>query len=122
MAFFPFQSPTTGGSCNYSTDEHEIGTWIDGTTLYEKTVYIEVPYGNSEYLTDAVGNINVVSLQGYVKQYSGAVVSLGYFYSQSDRFQAYYSSSDYKIHVAPAQNWQHQTHTGYVTIRYTKPS
>ncbi len=36
---------------SYSTDEHEIGTWIDGTTkVYEKTVIFEtgvsVSYGN----------------------------------------------------------------------------
>jgi hypothetical protein len=27
-----------GGSVNYSTTEHEVGTWIDGSTIYEKTV------------------------------------------------------------------------------------
>ena len=30
-------TPASGG-INYSTDEHEVGTWIDGSTLYEKTV------------------------------------------------------------------------------------
>lgn len=28
-----------GGSVNYSTTEHEVGTWIDGSTIYEKTIY-----------------------------------------------------------------------------------
>ena len=31
---------------NYSLEEREIGTWIDGKTLYEKTIQFNIPQGN----------------------------------------------------------------------------
>ena len=30
-----------GEDMNYSTTEHEVGTWIDGSTIYEKTFELE---------------------------------------------------------------------------------
>ena len=30
----------TGGSVNYSTEEHVVGKWIDGRTLYERTIEV----------------------------------------------------------------------------------
>ena len=32
---------TPAGGVNYSTEEQEIGTWIDGTPVYEKVVVLE---------------------------------------------------------------------------------
>ena len=29
-----------GGASDYSTTEHEVGTWIDGATLYERTIVL----------------------------------------------------------------------------------
>ena len=34
----PVPNNKGGYEVNYSTTEHEIGTWIDGRTIYEKTI------------------------------------------------------------------------------------
>lgn len=56
----------------YSTEEHEIGTWIDGSTLYEKTII-----GTADY--DVTG-LNVVDLFGIGETTSGGVVIYPYNY------------------------------------------
>jgi hypothetical protein len=37
---------------NYSTTEHMVGTWVDGTPVYEKTIYIAsiTPYAPSQFV------------------------------------------------------------------------
>lgn len=55
---------------HYSTDEHIIGTWINGKTLYEKTIYYTSSAGQSD--SDKIidntilhgVNCNVVDVQG----------------------------------------------------------
>lgn len=55
---------------HYSTDEHVIGTWINGKTLYEKTIYYTSSVGQSD--SDKIidntilhgVNCNVVDVQG----------------------------------------------------------
>lgn len=32
----------TGGSVNYSTEEHVCGVWVDGKTLYERTIVVDM--------------------------------------------------------------------------------
>ena len=53
---------------HYSTDEQIIGTWIDGSTLYEKTIILSTPlsmnansWGTVSTLTE---QINIVSAEG----------------------------------------------------------
>lgn len=57
------------GSVDYSTQEKEIGTWIDGKTLYEKTFVCKsagvdlLTYANSSYTID-VSNIDSAFVYG----------------------------------------------------------
>ncbi len=39
-----------GGSTNYSTNEHVVGTWIDGRGVYEKTIYKNAISGKGNFL------------------------------------------------------------------------
>lgn len=39
-----------GGSDNYSTTEHVVGTWIDGRDVYEKTIYKDAIRGKGNFL------------------------------------------------------------------------
>ena len=52
---------------NYSTTEHIVGTWTDGSTLYEKTVEVgTLTYGTSwNEMAHNISNVNkVISIQG----------------------------------------------------------
>ena len=40
-------APSGVPTVHYSTDEQVVGTWIDGSTLYEQTIYVENPTKNS---------------------------------------------------------------------------
>ena len=63
---------------HYSTDEQVIGTWIDGSTLYEKTIF-EQPTYSSHTASIAIGNINVRNIKGGVETSAGADnIAFGY--------------------------------------------
>ena len=40
-------TPSGVPAMHYSTDEQVVGTWIDGSTLYEQTIYVENPTKSS---------------------------------------------------------------------------
>lgn len=57
---------TTGEYAHhYSTDEHIVGTWVDGSTLYEKTIVINNPASGGDWVEYDIGvpNLNKVIKQ-----------------------------------------------------------
>ena len=109
---------------HYSTDERVVGTWIDGSTLYEKTLEVNTfTYGGSNWneITHNISNFGTcVECVGQIvntqdsRQYSiptvrvagnGTGVTIGV-----DSTKIYYIN-----------NWI-QNATGSITIRYTKTS
>ena len=111
-----------GGSVNYSTTEHEVGTWIDGSTIYEKTIAIEVSRLAPTTYDVPADMAYMVCMEGIA--FSGAStsansVALGYYVSSTDRFVAYYNASTRKITVSDAYAWANNG-VGYITIRYVK--
>ena len=95
----------------YSTQEHIVGKWIDGNTLYERTIT-----GTADY--DVTG-LNVVEMFGVGQTTSGAVVSFPYFYN-SDTLLVWIGL------YGGASLLKHSTNYTlsalYRTIRYTKTS
>lgn len=111
---------SSGSGHNYSTTEQVVGTWIDGSTIYEKT--ISVTQGNSDTTYPAPANIDKIwfdqNASFMVSTGNGDTVSLGYYNgTNSDRFQAYYNDNNGTICVRAS--W---SGSGYITIRYTKSS
>lgn len=53
-----------GSSHSYSTDEQEIGTWIDGSKVYEKTAYESI--GGSLSYDTGINSIKIISIKGGV--------------------------------------------------------
>ena len=53
-----------GSSHSYSTDEQEVGTWIDGSKVYEKTAYESI--GGSLSYDTGIQNIKIISIKGGV--------------------------------------------------------
>ena len=106
----------SSSSHTYSTTEHEVGTWIDGSTLYEKTIY----YAGSITSNELIDNSITTSNTDYF-----VCTELSYVVNNS------YRGSGFQIEVNLASNGViidknnapgfTMTDT-YATIRYTKVS
>ena len=111
-----------GGYDNYSTTEHEIGTWIDGSTLYEKTVNIgTMPNATYKNTNHGVSNMgSVVSVIGTMIRTSDNVCKpLPFGLTSSNNFVS--------VEVTPSVVYvstgtDYSAYNGYITIRYTKTS
>lgn len=111
----------------YSTTEQVVGTWIDGTPVYEKTVTITLG-GTSDTDTLVLDGIipnaawivssDFVSVQGNEKLHFflgcrvGGVMTTGFLLSKSDGL--YLRTNNNYAGVSGL--------SGYVTIRYVKPT
>lgn len=112
---------------HYSEDEQVVGTWIDGSTLYEKTFYSDtvISYDSASVVTlnDTIpSNIEVVDIQAYFR----GTNSGGNQVYQSDGgrwFHYYYESTENKIYAAQVFTSAGVTNCKtYFTIRYIKSS
>lgn len=112
----------------YSTSEKIVGTWIDGSYLYQKTIAITLPNasGSEEVGTWISTGTTVklcVSCTGYILNSGNRTIPLGTV-TASGTARAIVGLSNYsananKIGVFNSNiNWNGAT--GYVTIQYTK--
>lgn len=62
-----------GSSSDYSSEEHVVGKWIDGSDVYEKSyIKTNISFSNSKFIIDAdLKNVNILEVAGSVKS-SGA--------------------------------------------------
>lgn len=64
VAYIPNSGGSSGGSSShaYSTTEQKVGTWIDGSDVWEKTINIEETtiHGNTPFTIDIETNIDVL--------------------------------------------------------------
>ena len=104
----------------YSTDEHVVGKWIDGSTLYEKTVDCgNMPNNTSKTVAHGITNLGkFVSVDGISANTSNNTYPLPYVYSASDYIEVHVDSVN--ITIMTAKNYS--AYSGYVTLRYTKTS
>jgi len=116
----------------YSTEEHVVGTWIDGSTLYEKTIINEslsyVSVGSYKAYNVAHLSLNT----GIVMWESGCVhdrtddrmYTLPYdrYYSNTDKIvpEVFATSSEIQVWVTTQSDASYSLDKAYVTIRYTK--
>lgn len=100
----------SSGGHNYSTDEHVVGTWINGKTLYEKTWYFQSSMV-AIYRQWTSLNINVLDLD--VEEIVNH--SAQSYASQSVSIDVWDDNGTLK-----AQYWQDGLNVGSVTIQYTK--
>ena len=110
-------SSISGGSHTYSTDEQEVGTWIDGSTIYEKT--LSVPTNLS---SDGVQIVDSNFVGDRIISYGGynSSTAAGFYYPLPDgRFRVNLESGALKIRSINGGTWNGTT---YLTIQYTKTS
>lgn len=100
----------------YSTDEQIVGTWIDGSTLYERTFVVNNLTGNVQSWTnfaDLSGVDKIINYDGVASLSDGAQVNIGYYVivNASDNKLKYYCKEISAL-----------TFNLRLTIRYTKSS
>lgn len=75
-------TPSGVPAVHYSTDEHVVGTWIDGSTLYERT-YIDIGFTGTTDTTIVDANIKSNSGIYNVKSITGLWAIGGFGYSDA---------------------------------------
>lgn len=112
----------TGGSVNYSTEEHVVGKWIDGRTLYERTVsYSNVSNGESTFNLDVLNVDNLFIHDGVAfGMYGGPSYLMPLNYNDGHTVISVYilhvSSNNINLNVISSSDLNEIN----VTIRYTK--
>ena len=119
---------------HYSTDEHVVGTWIDGSTLYERTIVNNSPsaisVGNYKYYEVALVQealSNVMFVDGFVYDTTDSrYYALPYdrYYSNTDKIvpEMFATSTAVTIAVTTPASAGITLSKITITIRYTKSS
>ena len=100
---------------NYSTTEQVVGTWIDGSPIYEKTISTGAfSLDNTTTMRTILTDSNI----GLMISAKGAVIEAGIIYSAPESGLSIKYNSPNLILEKTAGSWV--VTEGYVTIRYTK--
>ena len=108
----------------YSTAEQIIGKWIDGQTLYQKTIDLgALPNNTTKNVSIGVNNIDsIISIDGTsIDKTNNTVHPIPHVYSTSaneDSIAIGKTNGVWAITILTHTN--RSTYVGYVTLRYTK--
>lgn len=109
---------------NYSETERVVGKWIDGRTLYEKTVdcgALPSTAGNKA-VAHNISNINkIISITGVAMRDNGLTITLPNTAVDALSSQIVLYADKTNINIYVASNQSVNTNS-YVTLRYTKTS
>ena len=110
-------TPQGTPAVHYSTNEQIVGTWVDGSTIYERSINLgsfSVSSGG-EYTIE-----NVTGIDTFIK-YTGYVVESGIKYCIPDpSIRIMIRTNNNLIFQGTGGSWS--VSEGYITIRYTKQS
>lgn len=106
---------------HYSTDEHIVGTWIDGKTIYEKSYSDTTPSSTtSKNYSLGVSNIDeIIYYDGMVYRNDGAICKLDHARGDDLMWTMVTASKEFVINIKDSQ---YVSQTIYFTVRYTKSS
>ena len=127
MAWFECGGGGSGGSShNYSTTEQIVGTWIDGSPVYEKTIYNAGGVTGNFNFQHGISNLkNVISYKGAVSDsaYSqyGDIWAIPRIASDGNPIGIDKVSST-AIYVINPSAFGTRLYDWYVTLQYTKSS
>lgn len=106
---------------HYSTDEQVVGTWIDGSTLYERTIEYSHTTQGAQTVSLPTGVVwsNIKNIVAIVKNETD--VQSMYIFDATNRFSVRANSTD-GIIVTMGSSYPAVPATVTITIRYTKSS
>ena len=101
---------------HYLTTEHVIGTWLDGSTVYERSIDL------GSFSVSSGGNHTVESSTdiNLLIDYDGYIVESGTMYALPDPSVRIKVDSSKNLIFTGTASWY--VSSGYLTIRYTKSS
>ena len=106
---------------NYSLEEQEIGTWIDGKPLYQKTIDISSITVTAAQNVNALQNIahNIANIDKVIRSYGVKIHAAGTY--QSGPYDSGAMLLINKTYVRYGTSDADTNYTqGYVTLQYTK--
>lgn len=114
---------------DYSTDEKVVGTWIDGSTIYESTIECgALPNATSKVISTNIVASSIIKYDIFASasvtgQYKKQIITIpnGYVGGGDVTSVAHIDSHD-KIALAITTGNDKTSYTGYATVQYTKPS
>ena len=119
---------------SFSETEHQVGYWIDGSPLYERTVQVNVPR-NGNYIISIPGTHKVKDWRGNFFQGSidnpSFVMHIPYTYVEGSPVSSWimlysYASSEGRLYLNCLTGGQYSSNyfngVGVITYRYTKTS
>lgn len=111
-------SPTWDYLDKYSTEEHVVGTWIDGRPLYEKTLYAATILNEGTTILDASINLNnteLMFLNSLHYSFNNYIegVNMGFEFALINNGVGVYTNS-------AQQEYRNGITNFYATIRYVK--
>ena len=120
-------SVLSGGGHNYSTDEQIVGTWIDGSTVYEKTLYKQYAFKGNNAFT--LANEKILYFEGFgTNTFTQQASPLPYANESDVKNNAIFdhiSTTGFDLvlgsNYSSSQSNMYFTDI-YVTVRYTKSS
>lgn len=105
-----------GNHNNYSVEEQEIGTWVDGSKLYRKTVEITIPTADGEIIDLTDWNVKkIVNYYGVVKRSDNNYNHI----LDTDGFSIYINPDNTKLCKISTTAWYHNQ-PAIITIEYIK--
>lgn len=114
-------TPSGSYAHHYTTAEQIIGTWTDGSTLYEKTQEGGITFSavNTWYDTNITGVNKVISVNGSITR-DGEPIPLGYFTNAINSTWVL-KNNTIKL-MMPAKQSGETYALNSITVRYTKTS
>lgn len=120
-----------GGGVHYSLNEQVIGTWVDGSTLYEKTVYyaggttgqIHIPHNitNMSKCVDVFGTCYDIGYKEGSQRIGAGDLPLPRIATDNNNV-GFTGVSKTEINVSVGNIWSDRITDFYITLRYTKSS
>ena len=106
---------------HYSENEQVIGTWIDGSTLYEKTIdFGALPNNTTKSVNHGIINLDKVAFLNGIAYKSGDIIPIPFSHSGNVSNQPQLSIGNTTVNIRTANDQSDRT--GYITVRYTKSS
>lgn len=106
----------------YSEDEREIGVWIDGKPLYQKTVYIATITSPSTTVAHGISNLDWIVDYSLIGLYAGETKEIAPSSGSSASIGVVIGSWDSTNISFNMGNLSYGFSDCYLTIRYTKSS
>ena len=105
----------------YSTTEKRIGTWIDGSPLYQKTYTATSPsaINTSGDVVTLASNIHIKSIDAIMDTTSGTLLLLNHYVSATDFASVWRTSVTGNLRMSVGST-SYTSQPVYITIRYTK--